>query len=570
MVLVLGIASTGAYLAWPDAAPSAAAEPPVSCATPAPLTVAVAAEDLEPMTALAAQLAQRPDGSSVPCVALSVVRSRISAEGVADVPAIAGAVFGGVGPMAALNAGVAANGAAIADRTAVATTRAVLAMPRAMAQAARWDAGPVSWGAIASTLLDAQAWTNLGRPEFGAFTVSLADPMAAGATGADLLGLAAGVLGQPVTALTAVNLASPEVQGAMLTLDRQVTRAAPDTDGLLEALSSADVAGELVSSTSVVFLDEKSVWAYNAQDPATALMAVYPEGGAANLDLTWARVDGPSVTADQRAAAEQVGAYLLTKAGQDLLAAHGMRRVDGAAADELTAAHGVSAEDGDLALRLPAAVLEASAGGWQRLRNPGRFLVLIDVSGSMADEVAGTARTKLQFAQDAAIQGITLVPPAAEIGLWEFSTSLAGAEGHHELVSVGKVSSLVGDRTRLDKLIDAVGGLTPRTDTALYSTALAAFRQMRATYQAGEPNVIILITDGKDDDPGSIGLDALLTAITAEQDPAAPVRLLTLAYGADADADALARISAASGGSAFSSPNPADIGTVFFQALNAG
>ena len=58
-----------------------------------------------------------------------------------------------------------------------------------------------------------------------------------------------------------------------------------------------------------------------------------------------------------------------------------------------------------------------------------------------------------------------------------------------------------------------------------------------------------------------------MATIRAEQDPERPVRFLTIAYGADADAAALAAIASASGGTAYSSPNPADIGRVFFRAL---
>ncbi len=575
VALVVGVSSVGAYLALPhDDAVAGGREPSVAaaadCTSPVPVSVAVAAEDAGPMEALAAQLSRRDEGSALPCVELTVVRSRFGADGAIRVPPTASAIFGGVGPMGALGAGVAANGGTLTERTTVATTRAVLAMPQPLVQAARWTDGPVSWGEISTALLDPSAWTALGRPELGAFTVSLADPRTAAATRAGLLGLASAALGQPMNVVTAENLTSPEVQAALLTLDRQVTRSSPDTSGLVEALTAADVAGALVSSTSVVFLDERTVWSYNSQDPATALVAVYPEGGAASLDLSWATVDSPDVPPGAHDAAGQIGTYLLSADGQALLADQGLRRLDGAPSEQLTTAHGITPDGGGEALRIPSAVLDASAAGWMRLKNPGRFLVLIDVSGSMADEVAGTGRTKLQFAQDAAIAGVRLVPAAADIGLWEFSTALDGANDYHELVSVGRVGALVGDRTRLDRLTDAIGGLTPRADTALYDTALAAFRSMRATYQPGEPNVIILITDGTNDDANSIGLDALLTAIAAEQDEAAPVRLITLAYGADADTDSLGRIAAASGGTAFTSPNPADIGTVFFKALNAG
>ena len=540
-----------------------------SCSAPATVSVAVADADAAPMEELAAQLASRPEDSTLPCANLTVVRAHVGDDGVADIGTGVAAVYGGVGQMSALEAGLALNEAAVADRTAVATTLAVLAMPRPMAQATRWDDDPASWSEIASTVLDPDSWADLGRPEFGAFSVSLANPAVDGASRAALVGLAAGASGTPITEITAGALASSASQDVLLALHDQAARATVDETALLEALTSADVAGALVSSTSVAFLDERTVWEYNAQDPTTALVAVYPEEGAVNLDMTWSAVQGPGVTDVQHEAVVSIGRYLLSEDGQELLAGYGLRRIDDVVPDELTTESGVSRQAGGSAVRVPPAVLDAASGGWVHLDNPGRFLVAIDVSGSMSDVVGGTGRTKLQFAQEAAVGGMKLVPWGAEIGLWEFATGLDGAADYNELVSLGGVSDLVGGQPRIDRLVDAVNGLTPRTDTALYDTALAAFHSVQASYQPGEPNVIILITDGRNDDPSSISLDALLAALTAEQDPDRPVRLITLGYGADADTEALAKISEATGGAAFSSPNPADIGTVFFQALNA-
>ena len=571
VVLALGVASAIAFRTQPGGGLAAALTFGAvgGCTEPVELAVATTASDAVLLDAVADRLASRTEESTLPCVDLAVVRAGVGDDGVAEIEPGVGALFGGVGSFAALDAGARASGATITERTAVASTVAVLAMPRAMAQAAGWADGPVPWEEIATTILDPDAWSSFGRPELGTFTISLADPATAGATRANLVGLEAGILGRPMDEIATEHVGVPEAQGALLTLDHQVTRSTPDEAALLEALVAADVADDLVTSTSVAFLAESSVWQYNSGDPATALLAVYPEGGAASLDLTWATLDEKDLTDSQRAAAGEVGGYLLSSEGQDLIAKYGFRQPDGSPSERLTVDRGISPDAGEDAIQLPAAVLDASAAGWQQLRNPGRFLVVVDVSGSMAETVVGTGRTKLQFAQDAAVQGMRLVPSAAEIGLWEFATGLDGASDFHALVPVGAIGDKVGDQTRLDQLTSAVAGLTPRSDTALYDTALAAFRHMRETYQAGEPNVIILITDGRNDDPSSIGLDALLAAMAAEQDDKQPVRMLTLAYGSDADTASLAQIAEVTGGEAFTSPNPADIGTVFFQALTS-
>jgi Ca-activated chloride channel family protein len=53
------------------------------------------------------------------------------------------------------------------------------------------------------------------------------------------------------------------------------------------------------------------------------------------------------------------------------------------------------------------------------------------------------------------------------------------------------------------------------------------------------------LTDGKNDDPGSISLDNLVATLKREFDPKRPVHLITIAYGEQADASALQRISVA-------------------------
>ena len=76
------------------------------------------------------------------------------------------------------------------------------------------------------------------------------------------------------------------------------------------------------------------MWEYNAQDPTTALVAVYREEGAVNLDMTWSAVQGPGVTDVQHEAVVSIGRYLLSEDGQELLAGYGLRRIDAVVPDE--------------------------------------------------------------------------------------------------------------------------------------------------------------------------------------------------------------------------------------------
>jgi Ca-activated chloride channel homolog len=106
-------------------------------------------------------------------------------------------------------------------------------------------------------------------------------------------------------------------------------------------------------------------------------------------------------------------------------------------------------------------------------------------------------------------------------------------------------------------------------NTALYDTALAAFQDVSAHYDPSSVNVVALLTDGTDVDPDGIGLHALITRLKAEYDPAKPVHIVTIGFGADADAGALGRIAAATHGQSYVVKNSKDIVGVVLDSIIA-
>jgi hypothetical protein len=103
--------------------------------------------------------------------------------------------------------------------------------------------------------------------------------------------------------------------------------------------------------------------------------------------------------------------------------------------------------------------------------------------------------------------------------------------------------------------------------TGLYDTTLAAVRAARADYDPRSVSSVVIITDGKDEDDGSIGLDPLAAKLKAEVDPTRPVKVIGIGLGPDADLAALKKIAEATGGSAYSALDPKDLQTVLFDAL---
>jgi Ca-activated chloride channel family protein len=423
-----------------------------------------------------------------------------------------------------------------------------------------WPEAAPAPGAIASTLV-----TGAGEGPRG---IGLADPRSSVSALLGVTALATAPLGVPLPDVPGSGTSDPAVQGALFALFNAVTLEAADQPQLLAAAVDRPVRALLV--------DEAAVARANAGDRAEPLAAVYPAGAATLIEVTATvvdRGDDPALVE----AADALARFAASEAGRAVAVERGYRGPDGTLPGPVAAAlaaagggSGIAGQDDPVAA--PSAELLATMTfGWNGATNPGRYILVVDVSGSMAEEVPGTGRTKLEFAQAAAVEAVRQAPRSGEIGLWEFSTAVEGDTDHRELVPNGPIDDVLDTRTRREALVAAVEGLVAREDTGLYDTALAAFRRAQEQYQEGEPNLVVLVTDGRNEDTtGGIDRDTLLRTLTEEQDPARPVGITTIAYGADADVESLALISEATGGLAYVSPNPAQIGQILVAAFSGG
>jgi hypothetical protein len=97
---------------------------------------------------------------------------------------------------------------------------------------------------------------------------------------------------------------------------------------------------------------------------------------------------------------------------------------------------------------------------------------------------------------------------------------------------------------------------------------LAAYREMKATFQPGRLNAIVLLSDGSNKNAGGADrLADLVTQLRKLRDPRRPIMITAVAYGPKPDAKALRQIAQATGGRFFVSPTPQQMGTAFLDAL---
>jgi hypothetical protein len=222
-------------------------------------------------------------------------------------------------------------------------------------------------------------------------------------------------------------------------------------------------------------------------------------------------------------------------------------------------------DGGTAAAGLDSSAINQTLGRWAAVTVPGRVLAVFDVSGSMLTKVptAGN-KTRAQVTQGAAAQGLELFDDQWSVGVWLFSTDMVGTRPWVQKVPILPLSS---GRAQLQA---AIPQIIPKKngDTGLYDTALAAYREVQSTWQAGRVNSVLLFTDGQNDNKDGITRDQLVTSLRKLRDPKRPVRMVIIGIGNEVDRNELqAIVGATSSGGVFIAEDPAKIGEIFLEAI---
>jgi Mg-chelatase subunit ChlD len=192
---------------------------------------------------------------------------------------------------------------------------------------------------------------------------------------------------------------------------------------------------------------------------------------------------------------------------------------------------------------------------WATLTRQLRMLAVVDVSGSMAQSVAGTGQTRLQLTAAACEKAMALFGNHAAMGLWTFTTArdAAGATVIDPVLPIAELgASEPGGATHGQRMVAAYGALAdkPGSRNGLYDALLAAYQEVLKGWDPARVNTVVVFTDGKDDNLNSMSSDQLIAKLQAAGDPARPVRVFVVALGADVDLTLLNRITAVTGGAA--------------------
>jgi Ca-activated chloride channel family protein len=456
----------------------------------------------------------------------------------------------------------------------IAASPLVIAMPRPMAQALGWPKKRLGWTDVLELGRDDTGWARNGHPEWGQFRLGKTNPnySTSGLNATIGAYFAATRLSSD---LTDKDLTNPKTRRFVQGVERSVVHYGDTTLTFLSNLQRADDQGAGLSYISAVAVEEKSVWDYNqgnpTGDPATLgkhpkpkvpLVAIYPKEGTLLSDHPWVVLTAPWVDDAKQKAAADLLAYLQAAKAQAKFQQFAFRDGQAKPGPLVTQDNGLLRDEPKALLSPPAPrVLDKLLQSWGSLRKRANVLLVMDTSGSMGDQVAGTGNSKLELAKQAARNSLSQFAVGDQVGLWMFSTQLAGETDYRELVPVGPM-----DAQRRAQLSERIDGLQPSGGTGLYDTALAAYQFVRDHGSPDDINAVVLLTDGRNEDNG-ISVDNLLSQVRAEEG-ARSVRLFTIGYGQDADLDTLRRISATTNAAAYDSSDPTSIDQVFTAVVS--
>lgn len=265
--------------------------------------------------------------------------------------------------------------------------------------------------------------------------------------------------------------------------------------------------------------------------PPERLVALYPKEGTFWHEHPLAIVNADWVTAEQRDAARVFIDYVLTPDVQQIIMGQGFRPAnpDVELGFPFVEENGVDPAQPRAVLDVPAPeVIAAIQQSWAFVKKQADIMLVIDVSGSMNNE------DKIAQARQAAEAFLDNMEPTNRVGLAIFSDSI------QVRVPLGNFES-VEDTLRANiRSLQANGG------TELFAAVTEIVGSMTSSSDDNRIRAVVLLSDGADTGSKGYTLADAITAIDASRDALNPIILVPVAYGSDADINALNALARAS------------------------
>jgi Ca-activated chloride channel homolog len=415
------------------------------------------------------------------------------------------------------------------DNPSIVRTPLVIAMWEPMARVLGWPRKQISFDDIVRLAVAPNGWASVGKPEFGRFKYVHTNPDSSTSGAEAVTGSYYAVVNKR-EGLTKddVKQAAPKVKD----LERAIVHYGDSTLFIEDQLCKGGLA-----YASAAAMEETTVIDFNRRRcQSTKLVSLYPVEGSFVSDSPFIVLDAPWVDSKKRDAAGKLQKFLAENVTPELAGQSGFRSGDEEAAPAglVSDQYGADPKQPRRTLVLPEPeVLNSVLTTWRRDRKPARVELVLDNSGSMAQE------GRLDQAKQGLQEFFKQVAPQDEIGLTKFSSSVT------ELVKAAPF------RDNENPLKRAVNDIIPEDETSLYDATIFGVDTIKAIADDEHINAVVILTDGQDTRSQHSRNQVLQRLQQEGQAESGGVRVFTIAYGSDARKKELNSFAEASGGKGF-------------------
>jgi Ca-activated chloride channel family protein len=429
-----------------------------------------------------------------------------------------------------------------AHNPSIVRTPLVLAMWEPLARALGWPKKQIGYADVLRLAQDPRGWDAYGHPEYGKFKLVHTNPSVSTSGLEAVTAAYFGATGKK-EGLTVADVERPDVVQQITGIENSIVHYGDNTLFIEDQLREHGP-----TYASAVAMEETTLIAFNRdRGGQPKLVAIYPTEGTFYSDSPYVILNAPWVDAAERAGAVAFQGFIDTHLTPQMAAQYGFRPADPnmASLPPIDAEHGADPKQPVRLLGLPEpTVLAQIRKAWFENRKPANIDLVVDTSASMNDN------SKLKHAKEGLQGFLNELSPRDRVGLTTFSDDV------HQIVPVqpfAQNGNVLRARVR-DLFADGA--------TALYDATAEAVSDVAALRDTKRINAVVLLSDGQDT-VSDMSMTDVVPRLRAHTGPEAePIRVFTIAYGADADTTILGKIAEASDGS-FSKGDTNNIESVY-------
>src|SRR4051794_16637729 len=413
------------------------------------------------------------------------------------------------------------------ENPSIVRTPLVIAMFKQLADAYGYPKRKLGYKELAE--LATGGWAAVGKPQFGSFKYVHTNPDFSTAGLSAVAASYYAAVGKK-EGLTEADIARGRAR--VQALERSIVHYGDTTLFIADEMRRRGL-----GYASAAAMEETTMIDFNRRaGDGERLVAVYPREGTFFSDNPLITLHGDWVTDEQRRAAQVFAAFLAHEITPEVAGRQGFRPADPdvAPAGLVTPANGVDPKQPARVLRLPEPkVLARIKQTWRADRKPANVMMVFDSSGSMGEE------NKLEQAAEGLKGFFRQAAPQDRIGLIKFSDTIT------PLVAIAPM------RTNRAPLLAATDTILPDNDTRVRDATLAGLDAVSAHLDQDAINAVVVLTDGEDTSSSHSAADVIRALEQEREKETGQIRVFTIAYGSDPNADELAAYAKASGGQSY-------------------